>query len=82
MAFEAGHQKIGGRKKGTPNKLTKEMREVLKGVVANELDTLGQRLEELEPRDRLEVFIKLLPFVLPKTQSIAHTKGEGFEVEW
>ena len=82
MAFETGHQKVGGRKKGTPNKLTKEMREVLKGVVADELNTLGQRLEELKPKDRLEVFIKLLPFVLPKTQSIAHTKGEGFEVEW
>ena len=82
MAFETGHQKVGGRKKGTPNKLTKEMRDVLKGVVADEIDTLGQRLEELEPKDRLEVFIKLLPFVLPKTQSIAHTKGEGFEVEW
>ncbi len=68
MAFEAGHQKVGGRKKGTPNKLTKEMREVLKGVVADELDTLGQRLEELEPRDRLEVFIKLC-LLLPKTQN-------------
>jgi hypothetical protein len=82
MAFETGHQKVGGRKKGTPNKLTKEMREVLKDVVADELNTLGQRLEELKPKDRLEVFIKLLPFVLPKMQSIAHTKGEGFEVEW
>jgi hypothetical protein len=82
MAFETGHQKVGGRKKGTPNKLTKEMREMLKGVVADELNTLGQRIEELEPRDRLEVFIKLLLFVLPKTQSIAHSKGEGLEVEW
>ena len=53
MAFEAGHQKVRGRKKGTPNKLTKEMRDVLKGVVAEELDTLGQRIEELKPRDRL-----------------------------
>ena len=51
MAFETGHQKVGGRKKGTPNKLTKEMRDVLKGVVADEIDTLGQRLEELEPKD-------------------------------
>ena len=82
MAFETGHQKVGGRKKGTPNKLTKEMRDVLKGLVAEELDTLGQRREELEPKDRLEVFIKLLPFMLPKTQSIAHTKGEGLEMEW
>lgn len=55
---------------------------MLKGVVTDELDTLGQRLEELETKDRLEVFIKLLPFVLPKTQSIAQKKGEGFEVHF
>ena len=82
MAFETGHQKVGGRKKGTPNKLTKEMREVLKGMVAEELEGLPQRFDELDTKDRLEVFIKLLPFVLPKTQSISHTQGEGFEVEW
>lgn len=58
------------------------MREVLKGVVADELNTLGQCLEELESRDRLEIFTKLLPFVHPKKQSIAYTKGERFEVKW
>jgi hypothetical protein len=74
--------KTGGRQKGTPNKLTKEMRDVLKGVVAEELEGLPQRFDELDTKDRLELFIKLLPFVLPKTQSISHTKGEGLEMEW
>ena len=74
--------KTGGRQKGTPNKLTKEMRDVLKGVVAEELEGLPQRFDELDTKERLELFIKLLPFVLPKTQSISHTKGEGLEMEW
>ena len=74
--------KTGGRQKGTPNKLTKEMRDVLKGVVAEELEGLPQRFDELDTKDRIELFIKLLPFVLPKTQSISHTKGEGLEMEW
>lgn len=74
--------KTGGRQKGTPNKLTKEMRDVLKGVVAEELEGLPQRFNELDTKDRLELFIKLLPFVLPKTQSISHTKGEGLDMEW
>jgi len=30
MPFEQGKEKTGGRKKGTPNKLTKEIRDLLK----------------------------------------------------
>jgi hypothetical protein len=58
------------------------MRDVLDGMVAEELEGLPQRFDELDTKDRIELFIKLLPFVLPKTQSISHTKGEGLEMEW
>jgi hypothetical protein len=36
MPFEQGHKKKGGRTKGIPNRLTKEMRSVLKDIVYNE----------------------------------------------
>lgn len=75
MANTTG-KKFGGRQKGTPNKLTKELRSVLKDVLYEEIDRLPERLDELETKDRLELLIKLMPFVFPKVQSISQSLGE------
>lgn len=55
-----------GRQKGTPNKITKESREILAEIVNNEVENLPKLLEELEPRERAYILTKLLPFVMPK----------------
>jgi len=34
---------------------------------------LDEKLEELEPKERMESIIKLLPYTLPKLQNISHT---------
>ena len=39
---------------------------VLKGLIHEELQTLQERLDHLEPKECLEVLVKLLPYVLPK----------------
>ena len=75
MANTTG-KKFGGRQKGTPNKLTKELRSVLKDVLYEEIDRLPERLEELETKDRLELLIKLMPFVFPKVQSVSQSLDE------
>ena len=49
--------KYGGRQKGTPNRLTKELRAILKEALHKELESIGERLEQLEPKERLEVLI-------------------------
>jgi hypothetical protein len=66
-------QKTGGRAAGTPNKVTSELRKTLKGIVAAELDALPQTLADLPARERLELLIKLLPFCLPKVNTISGT---------
>jgi hypothetical protein len=66
-------QKTGGRKVGTPNQVTSELRKTLKGIIAAELDALPQTLGELPARERLELLIKLLPFALPKVNTISGT---------
>ena len=58
--------KTGGRTAGTENKTTKEIRAVLKEVINNELLNIESLLCELQPKERLELVIKLMPFVLPK----------------
>lgn len=78
MANTTG-KKHGGRQKGTPNRLTKELRSVLKEVIYNELDNIEERLEQLEPKQRLELVIKLMPYVFPKIESASHTINEPLD---
>ena len=47
MANTTG-KKFGGRRKGTPNKLTKELRSILKDALYEEIDRLPERLDELD----------------------------------
>lgn len=63
-------KKTGGREKGTPNKVTKELRDKLKAILADELENLPATLAELEPKTRLELLIKLLPYAMPKVQPL------------
>lgn len=78
MANTTGN-KYGGRKKGTPNKLTKELRSVLKEVIYNELENIEEQLDELEPKQRLELVIKLMPYVFPKMESASHMINEPLD---
>ena len=78
MANTTG-KKYGGREKGTPNKLTKELRVILKDVIFNELSSLGQRMDSLEEKERIELMIKLIPYALPKIESVSHTANEPLD---
>jgi hypothetical protein len=71
--------KHGGRQKGTPNKLTKELRSVLKEVIYNELENIEERLDQLEPKHRLELVVKLMPYVFPKMESASHKINEPLD---
>lgn len=65
--------KTGGRKAGTPNRVTKELRETLKAVIDRELEQITVTLEALPARERLDVVIKLLPYCMPKVEGINGT---------
>ena len=69
--------KHGGRKKGTPNRLTRELRDVLKDVVYQELSLVQENLSKLDPKDRIDLLIKLIPFVCPKIKSENHDLNES-----
>ena len=72
-------KKFGGRKKGTPNKMTKELRSTLKDVLFHEIEEIEDRLDLLDPKDRLELLIKLKPYALPKVTSISHKTNEPLD---
>ena len=60
-------KKTGGRKKGTPNKTTAEVREILTAVLSDVIDkeTILADLKKLDPKDRLQAVDRLLKHVLP-----------------
>ena len=76
MANNTG-KKYGGREAGTPNRLTKELRAALKNILHQEIELLPDHFNKLEPKDRLELLVKLLPYALPKVEPESYQIGEG-----
>ncbi len=56
--------------------LTGNIRDTLKELMQKELEQLPDTLKELEPVQRLNILCKLIPYVLPKVESVIHTQGE------
>ena len=61
------------------NKMTKELRSTLKDVLFREIEEIEDRLDLLDPKDRLELLIKLMPYALPKVTSISHKTNEPLD---
>ena len=72
-------KKTGGRQKGTTNKTTTFTKSVIQDILNGytSSDLFQKDLKDLEPKDRLDVMIKLMAFTTPKPQSIDMTVNEG-----
>jgi hypothetical protein len=73
--------KNSGRSKGTPNRVTKELRLKLKDLIFNEIDYLSSNMSSLELKDRIEYIIKILPYAIPKIESVSFDLHEPFNIE-
>ena len=51
MANTTGN-KYGGREKGTPNRITKELRSLLKDVIYDEIGALQEHIDALKPKEK------------------------------
>lgn len=66
--------KTGGRSAGTPNRTTKEAKELLEQILFDQVDTIKNTLEQIKEKDParyLEIVTKLLAFVIPKKSDIS-----------
>ena len=59
--------------------ITKDLRNQLKELVKSELEQLPEYLNDMEPKERLDILLKLMPFVLPKVKGVNHSLGEPDE---
>lgn len=63
-------QKTGGRNAGTPNKITKELREIIKDILDDNVEQIKKDFDSLKPKDRVTLYIDLLQYGLPKLQGV------------
>ena len=66
MSREKGQPKTGGRDKGTPNKVTSDLRTSIKQIIDDNIEQIKNDFAGLEAKDRLIIFERLLQYVIPK----------------
>ena len=66
-----------GRPKGSTNVITREVRAALKALISDEIGKLPTLLAELPAEKKIDVLLKLMPYVLPKVETIRATAGES-----
>ena len=70
MARQKGTPKTGGRKRGTPNKVTGTLKEFVANLIDKNRGQMERDLRSLNPKDRLFILERLMQYVLPKNQSV------------
>lgn len=66
MSFEKGRQKTGGRKSGSQNKVTIDIKSRITQLVEDQFEMIQEDLEALDPKDRVTAYLKFLEYILPK----------------
>ena len=68
-----GKGRQGGRKPGTPNKLTAETRELLKKFVESRWESFMEDFDKIQsPKDKCYIMVSILPFVSPKLANVEY----------
>jgi hypothetical protein len=57
--------KTGGRTKGTPNKLTNDIRTSINDFINNNIDELQINFNHLEPKEKLYFLERLFKYIVP-----------------
>ena len=68
MPFQKGKPKTGGRQPGTPNAVNRNLRQRVTELLDRNFDAVLNDLENLEPKDRVNAWLRLLEFAMPKMQ--------------
>ena len=65
-----------GRPIGSTNKGIEELRETVQAFIDNNIDTMQQSFDQLQPKEKLFFMDKMLQYCLPKIQSVRITPEE------
>ena len=65
-----GRGRLGGRSKGTPNKVTNDMREWVEAILSKNKKQIERDFADVDPDSRLRFVEKLMAYVLPKKMAV------------
>lgn len=69
MPFEKGKSgNPNGRKPGTPNRVTGDLRQRIQQLLDDQFNQLQEDFKTLDPKERINAFIRLLEYTTPKLQ--------------
>ena len=78
--------KTGGRKKGTPNKITASMKYMFKALIMNNYDIVEDAFMKAKPKEQLNFIAKIAPFLCAKEASNEQGGewriGEDMSTQW
>ena len=66
MGRMKGSPKTGGRKAGTPNKVTADLKDWVSCILVDGKQQFEDDLKSLEPKERVKVYTTLLGYMIPK----------------
>lgn len=66
-----GKGRLGGRQKGTPNKVAASVKDWLSGLIDKNRKQIEKDIKQLEPKERLQILEKLMQYVVPKQQAVS-----------
>ena len=70
MSFEKGNNFGKGRPKGASNKSTEIIKRSVSNLLENNIDTVQSDLDKMQPRDRVNVLLQFMKFVVPTQKAI------------
>lgn len=85
MGFKKGKQKTGGRKEGTPNKTTKELRKLYQDFFETNFPKLQIWFDEVSkenPVQAISLFLRISKFVIPDLQRIDVENSQDIIINW
>lgn len=65
-----GRGRLGGREKGTPNKLTADLKTWIAEILDDGRAKFVESLNDLESSEYIRVYTSLLNYVIPKQQAV------------
>lgn len=68
-----GKGRLGGRAAGTPNRITKEKREMIAAFIDGKWEEFEKSFRDIDdPVRKCQIMIDLLPFAVPKLASVEY----------
>lgn len=62
-----------GRKKGSVNRTTQQMRDLLLEAFGGEFSRIPEYMKTLAPKEKLDIITRVLPYLCPKLEAVTDT---------